>query len=331
LFFGAFALAVVSLCPNVRAQATGTLLAVNQNDVTLSILDPVTGKQIGILQEEGHIKAHEVATSPDGKTVYLPIYGSAGVGHAGTDGQVMLVIDLPSRKIVKVVDFGHGVRPHKPIYDLHRHVLYVTTELDQSVTAIDPHTLKVLYSIPTGQAESHMLALSHDDHFGYTANVGPGSVSVLDLKTHKTVAIIPVAKHIQRIAISNDDKTVFVSDSTAPRLAAIDTASRTVRAWIDLPAKGYGGAVTKDGRYLLLALPGSKQVGVINLSSMKLEKTVDVPASPQEILLSPDGERVFVSCNTSSQVAEINTGDWSVTRLLPAGMWVDGLAWSNWR
>jgi YVTN family beta-propeller protein len=149
-----------------------------------------------------------------------------------------------------------------------------------------------------------MLVLSCDGRFGYTANVGPGTVSVLDLKTQKNVAIIPVAKHIQRIAISNDDKTVFVSDSTAPRLAA-------VLAWTDLPAKGYGGAVTKDGQYLMLALPGSKQVGVINLSNMKLEKTIDVPTSPQEVLLAPDGKQAFVSCNTSSQVAEINTANWS--------------------
>ena len=331
LFASALVFVLVSFAPAAWTQTPGTLLAVNQNDVTLSVIDPTTGKQTGLIEEEGRIKAHEVATSPDGKTVYLPIYGSAGVGHAGTDGHEMLVIDLPSQKIVKIVDFGHGVRPHKPVYDAQRRVLYVTTELDQSITAIDPKTLNILYSIPTGQAESHMLALSHDDRFGYTANVGPGSVSVLDLVNHKTLAIIPVAEHIQRIAISNDDKTVFVSDANAPRLAAIDTASRTVRGWIDLPAKGYGGEVTKDGKYLVLALPASKQVAVINLATMKVEKTIDVPKSPQEVLLSPDGKRAFVSCNTSSQVAEINTADWTVTQLLPAGMWVDGLAWSTWK
>ena len=327
-FGGVVVVALLAFCPAARTQTSGKLLAVNQTDATLSVIDPVTDKQVATIQEDGRIKAHEVATSPDGKTVYLPIYGSAGVGGRGTDGSELLVIDLASDKIVKVIDFGHGVRPHKPVYDTHRNVLYVTTELDQSVTAIDPVTFKILYSIPTGQDQSHMLVLSHDGRFGYTANVGPGSVSVLDLETHKNVAVIPVAKSIQRIAISNDDKTVFVSDAREPRLAAIDTASHTVRTWVDLPSKGYGGIVTKDGKSLVLALPAVKQVGVINLSSMKLEKTIDVPASPQEVLLSPDGKHVFVSCNTSSQVAEIDTAKWSVTQLLPAGMWVDGLAWS---
>ncbi len=112
------------------------------------------------------------------------------------------------------------------MYDPKRNVLYVTTELDNTVTAIDPRTLKVLYTIPTGTIESHMLAISHDDKLGYTANVSPGSVSVLDLTTHKNVAVIPVAKHVQRISISRDDKLVFTSDSSTPRLAVIDASAR---------------------------------------------------------------------------------------------------------
>ncbi len=63
----------------------------------------------------------------------------------------------------------------------------MTTELDQSVTIIDPKTLKIVGSIPTGQPESHMLTISHDGLRGYTANVGPGTVSVLDIKARKTL------------------------------------------------------------------------------------------------------------------------------------------------
>lgn len=306
----------------------GSLIAVNQNDDNLSLIDLATGTQVAKLTEEGHIKAHEVAVSPDGKTLYVPIYGSAGVGHKGTDGSEMLVMDVASRKVIHVVDFGHGIRPHKPVYDIARHLLYVTGELDQAVMAIDPKTYKTLYTIPTGQSESHMLVISHDGRFGYTANVGPGSVSVLDLKTHITAAIIPVAKHIQRIAISKDDKTVYVSDTESPRLAVIDTASRAIKTWVDLPAKGYGSAVTLDGRLLVLTLPSSKQIALVDLSTLQVTKTIDVPGHPQEVLLSHDGATAWVSCSISKQVAAIDTKTWQVKALLPAGMWVDGLAWT---
>ena len=317
-----------ALHANGFAAEKGTLVAVNQNDADVSLIDLATGRPMAIIAEDGRIKAHEVAVSPDGKTLYLPIYGSAGVGHAGTDGSEMLVIDVPTRRIVHVVDFGHGVRPHKPVYDQHRDVLYVSAELDQVLLAIDPHTFKTMYTIPTGQPQSHMFVLSHDGRFAYTANVSAGSVSVLDLDKHTLTAVIPVATSLQRIAISNDDKTVFVSDATSPRLAAIDTGTHAVRAWMDLPAKGYGAVPTNDGKDLLIALPSSKQVAVIDVASMTLIKSMDVPANPQELLLSLDGSTAWVSCSVSKQIAEIDVKSLAVRTLLPAGMWVDGLAWT---
>ena len=54
-------------------------------------------------------------------------------------------------------------------------MLYVTTELDKTVSIIDPKTLKIVGSVPTGQEQSHMLVLSRDGSRGYTANVGPGN------------------------------------------------------------------------------------------------------------------------------------------------------------
>jgi YVTN family beta-propeller protein len=310
------------------AQKTGTLLVANQKDRTLSLINTETASQVAVPEER--VTGHEVAASPDGRTAYVPIYGNAGVGHSGTDGQEMLVIDVPSHKVVGTVDFGHPVRPHKPVYDARRNVLYVTTELDNTITAIDPHTLKVLYTIPTGAIESHMLAISHDDSLGYTANVAPGSVSVLDLSTHKNVAVIPVATHVQRISVSNDDKFVFTSDSSSPRLAVIDATARKVKTWIDLPAKGYGSAPTPDGNSLVLALPGAAKVAIINLADFTIAKIIDVPKSPQEVLIRPDGKVAYVSCNSSHQIAAIDLSNWSVT-LLEAGEGADGLAWANAR
>ena len=160
----------------------------------------------------------------------------------------------PKRKVTGSIDFPHGVRPHCAIYDKRRNLLYVTTELDQTITIIDPATLKIVGTIPTGQAQSHMLTLSHDGRFGYTANVGPGTVSVLDMAARKTVTVIPISSNTQRISISNDDKRVFTADQTQPQLAVIDTAINKRVAWIPLPGIGYGTAPTHDGHWLLVAL-----------------------------------------------------------------------------
>lgn len=304
------------------------LLVTQKGDTSLAIVDPVAGKVIASVAEGG-ITGHEVIASPDGPLAYVPIYGNSGVGRPGTDGRNLVVIDIASQKVVGTLDFGHGIRPHMPAIGPKDGLLYVSTELDQSISIIDPKTLKIVGSIPTGQPQSHMFVLSHDGSRAYTANVGPGTVSVLDVPARKVLSIIPISSNTQRIAISNDDRWVFTSDQTKPQLAVIDTATSKVSKWIPLEATGYGSAPTPDGRWLLVALPAKNKVAVIDLKTMQAVPSIDVCGDPQEMLVRPDGQSAYVSCVGSSQVAEIDLASMKVKRLIATGKGTDGLAWAK--
>jgi YVTN family beta-propeller protein len=306
----------------------GLLLVANKGDQTLAIVDPVAGKVIATVAEDG-VTGHEVIASPDGKRAFVPIYGNSGVGKPGTDGSLLREIDLTTHKITRTMDFGKGVRPHCAVIGPKNGLLYVTTEIENSVTVIDPSTLKIVGTIPTGQTESHMLAITGDGKRGYTANVGPGTVSVLDLEANKVLATIPISRQTQRISLSVDDKWVFTADQTKPQLAVIDTATNGVRSWIELPSTGYGTAPTPDGRWLLVALNKINQVAVIDLQSLKVTRTLGVPKSPQEVLVQPDGAFAYVSCDASKQVAVIDLKEWKVAKLINTGPGTDGLAWAK--
>lgn len=305
----------------------GVLLVANKGDQSLGIIDPATGRQLAAVAEGG-ITGHEVIASPDGRMAYVPIYGNSGVGKPGTDGSHLVVIDIAARKVIGNIDFGRGLRPHCPVFGPKDGMLYVTTELENSITVIDPHTLKIVGTVPTGQAESHMLAITRDGQRGYTANVGPGTVSVLDLKARKTIAIIPIAPVTQRIALSVDDRLVFTADQTKPRLAVIDTATNQIKTWVALPDLGYGAAPTPDGRWLVIAVPKANKVAVIDLRTMTVARTFDAPSTPQEVVVRPDGREAYVSCDASGKVAVINLVDWKVDKLIDAGKGADGLAWA---
>jgi hypothetical protein len=302
------------------------LLVANQKDQSLSLIDPVAAKQITAIKVGG-VTGHEVVATLDGKTAFVPIYGDSGVGKPGTNGEFISVIDLQSRKVVGKIDFGHGVRPHCAIYDPNSGMLYVTTELDKSVSVIDPKTMTIVGSVPTGQEQSHMLVLSKDGRRGYTANVGPGTVSVLDMVGRKMIAVIPISGNTQRISMSRDGSMVFTADQTQPRLAVIDTSSNKVRSWIALPAVGYGTASTVDGRWLLVCLRPSGKVAVVDLRSMQVAKVLDVPAGPSEVVVSPDGKMAYVACGGKDQVAAIDLEQWRVSKLIDAGKDADGMAW----
>ena len=305
----------------------GLLLVANKGDRTLSIINPATGAQLAAVAEDG-VTGHEVIASADGSLAFVPIYGNSGVGKPGTDGSLIRVVDLKKQAVIGTVDFGKGVRPHCAMIGPKNKLLYVTTELESAISVIDPKTLQIIGSIPTGQTESHMLCISSDGKTGYTANVGPGTVSVLDMEKKAVVKIIPICKTTQRIAITPDDKWVFTADQGQPRLAVIDTAKQEVAQWIELPGVGYGTAVTPDGRWLVVAIPGISKVGVVDLQTMKIAQVFDVPKSPQEVLISPDGAFAYVSCSASAQVAVIDLKKMTVEKPIAAGKGADGLAWA---
>jgi len=307
--------------------SAGLLLVANKGDRTLGLIDPDSGRQVAAITEGG-VTGHEVVASPDGKRAFVPIYGDSGVGLPGTDGSTMDVIDLSGRKVIRSIDFGHGVRPHCAVFGPKDGLLYVTSELDKTVTILDPHSLSIVGNVPTGQAESHMLAISPDGSRGYTANVGPGTISVLDLAGRKTLTVIPVAGHVQRISLSLDGHWAFTSDTEKPRLAVINTSTNTVDRWVTLPGTGYGSAATANGRWLLVAIPSTNEVAVVDIPTMQAVRMIKVPPSPQEVLVRPDGKVAYVSCSSSHQIAAIEIDNWSV-KLIEAGRGADGLAWAK--
>jgi YVTN family beta-propeller protein len=330
IFFAAAGLAILFFGGRAASQSTARaarLLVINKADHTLSIVDPKSGRQLSAVPVGG-ITAHEVAASPDGRTAWVPVYGNSGVGRPGTDGRTLTVIDLESQKPIATVDFGQPARPHSAVFGPQNGMLYVTSELTRSIDVIDPATKKIVDAIPTGAAESHMLAISSDGKRGYTANVGPGTVSAIDLVNKKVLAVIPVSGMTQRIAISADDRWAFTADQTKPQLAVIDTATNRVARWVPLSDTGFGAAPTRDGRRLLITQPGGGKVAVLELQSMKIERSIDVPAAPQEILIRPDGQVAYVSCDHSKQVAVINLSSWKVDKLIDVGAGADGLAWA---
>jgi YVTN family beta-propeller protein len=327
-------LAGIMICVGMNAVSAsnesphGWLLVANKADATLGIIDPASGRQVTVI-EEGGITGHEVVASPDGKTAYVPIYGDSGVGRPGTDGSMIDVIDLASRKVTGKIDLGKGLRPHCAVFGPRNGMLYVTTELAEAITVIDPHTLKVVGTVPTGQPQSHMLAISSDGKHGYTANVGPGTVSAIDLDAKKVVAVIPVSTETQRIAISTDNRTVFTADQKLPRLAVISTATNTVRSWVALPDVAYGTAATPDGKWLLITQMATAKVVVLDLSTMEIARTFDVLPSPQEIVVRPDNKKAYISCDKSAKIAVLNLETWKLEQPIETGKGTDGLAWAK--
>ena len=306
------------------SSAHGLLVVANQVEHTVLVVDPDSRRELAKIVVG--VNGHEVIVSKDGRFAYVPIYGNSGVGKPGTDGSTIDVIDLQERKLAGSIDLGKPLRPHRAEFGPDG-FLYVTAELAHAVDVVDPSTRKVLAEIPTGQAESHMLVLTPDGRRAYTANVGAGSVSVLNLEKRSLIATIPVAKTVQRISMSVGGGSVFTHDQDAPRVAVIDTGTNKITNWIELPATAFASAPTPDGRWLLALSMAASRLFVVDLQTRKVVHSLEVPARSSEILIRPGGETAYISGTGAGKIAVLDVRSWEMQQTIDLTPGVDGLAW----
>jgi len=202
----------------------------------------------------------------------------------------------------------------------------VSAELANAIYIVDPAAGKVVGQAPTGDSESHMFVITPDGKRAYTANVGPGTVSVVDLQNRKLITVIPVAGHVQRISISPDGKSVFTHDQGAPRIAVIDTASNKLARWIELPASVYSSTPTPDGKFLVANAPSGKAF-VIDLSSEKVAGSYTIPEAIGEVAVDSGSDYAFISCPAKGTIEIVNLRSAKLEDPVVMTPGVDGLEW----
>ena len=82
---------------------------------------------------------HELALSPDGRTAYGSVYGDGVFAKRVNPDRRIVVIDLPSKSLTRVIDLGAVYAPHGVMMDA-AGMLWSSGELGNAVLAIDPAT-----------------------------------------------------------------------------------------------------------------------------------------------------------------------------------------------
>lgn len=304
----------------------GRLLVVCKDDSTLEVIDLETARTAGAVVASG-FAPHEVVATDDGRRAYMPVYSNAPVGSPGSDGRRVDVVDLLTLQRVGEIRLPFPSRPHQSsLLPIDR--VIVSTELDESVTVIDRRTLRVVARLPTGQAESHTFAVSVDGSRLVTANVGPGSVSIIDVPSRTLLGVVKVAEKVNRICIEPDGRFAYTADQGSPRIAVIDTQLVEHVASIELPSIGFGTAVTSDGSHIVVALRTASEIAVVDRRSGEVVHRVATPDHPQAIVLHPDGVRAYSACDSANCVVEVDIRAGRLLRRMDTGRNPDGIAWS---
>lgn len=340
-------LALSLLIPASAADATpaartaGDLLVVlNKSDHTASLLALPGGEVVATLPTGKG--PHEVAVSPDGRTAVVADYGVRGA-----PGTTLTVIDLARREVSRTVDLGPAAMPHGILFLPDGKRVAVTAEARSALLLVDVSAGRVLAERPTDQRISHMVALSPDGGTAWTANIGSGSVTRIDIAGGGEPRSVATGEGAEGIALRPGGKELWVTNRGADTVSVLDPGSLEILAAIPSPSFPIRIAFTPDGRRALVSCARSGELAVLDADSrreiarisMQLragdeseerlfgDRFGDSPV-PVGVLVSPDGRRAFVANTNADVVSVIDLETLKLVGRLRAGREPDGMAYA---
>ncbi len=296
------------------------LVALNKNESTLSIIDPIEMKLLGKVPTGD--SPHEVVLLPDGKTAVVANYG------AQTPGNSFSIIDVEAKKELRRVSLLPLMRPHG-IQEIGGKV-YFTSETNRLIARYDPATDKVDWIMGTGQNATHMIVGSADQKKFYTANIASDSVTMFEFQNvppaGSKVTHIAVGKQPEAIDLSPDGKEVWVGLNAEGAIDIIDTATYKVKEKITLGERPYRVRFTPDGKNVVSTIPTTKQLIVTDAATRKEIKRIQLESVPLGIVFSKDGKLAFVTAAQADFVFKIDLEKGEVISKVESGQVPDGIA-----
>jgi YVTN family beta-propeller protein len=333
-------LLAVAAMPTIAAADTGTLLVLNKSDNTVSLIDLATRTAVATIPTGAG--PHEVAVSFNGKIAVIANYGTQQA-----PGSSLTVIDVAGKKTLKTIDLGEYRRPHG-IQWLRGNEIVVTAEGNKALLIVDIESGKVA-AVPTDQNVSHMVVISRRYEKAFVANIGSGSVTVVDLKTRQKISDIATGAGAEGIDILSGDKEVWVTNRAANTISIIDVISLKVVATLESKDFPIRVKFAPGGRFVLVSNARSGDVAVFDAVTRKevqripmMLKAAEGSTSGQRlfgnqfgqspvpvgILVSPKLSHAFIANTNADIVTMIDLKTWQVTGRLTAGKEPDGLGYS---
>jgi len=349
IFSAIFVLLVATTLVKVRAQQSPAqshkhlMMVVEKGLPGATMFDADTGQAI-CNANVGIMSPHEAAFSLDGKTAYVPVYGSTNVGVPGTDEHVIDFFRTSDCQQIGSLDTGDYKRPHG-IWVGRSGTIYVTSEIAQSILLIDPVKRQIIASVPTGSPYTHMFAMTNDEQRAFTSNVMSKTLSLLDIPNRKLIKTVPTQTNNQRMTISPDQKWFVTSLGQEGKVAFYHVADGELDFTVDISdGLPFSGKFSADGLYYEMGSsrrpgagvgtaparpstsPASVAAAAPSLRVWKIDPTSRkvLGTSSEEILggtgslaISPFNKDVYVSTLNTNQLVVLDPATLKIIKTIP--------------
>jgi len=199
--------------------------------------------------------------------------------------------------------------------------IYVANQESDTISVIDPSTLKVVATIPSQGSGTHDLALTPDGRLLFATNLKTGTLTVVDTATNRVRATLQTGKATHAIAISPDGKEVWVNAGGEDHIPILDVGTLKVKDKVDLGIEIGNGHIwfSPDGKQAYVTSPKFGRVYIIDTATRKVVANIPVGKSPTFIQVTSDGKHVWGTNTGGTEVYVIDTSATAVAATVEVG------------
>jgi YVTN family beta-propeller protein len=164
--------------------------------------------------------------------------------------------------------------------------VYVTSEQEGLVVAVDTHSLVPIARMQTGP-RPRSIAFATDGTTAFVTSEVGAALAVLDTEKNRPLQPISLAaeggvpQRPMGAVVSPDGRWLFVSTGRGGSVAVIEVAKKQVARFIrDVGARPWGIAVSRDGKRIYTANGPSDDVSIIDVASGTVQKRVKIGGLP---------------------------------------------------
>jgi YVTN family beta-propeller protein len=206
---------------------------------------------------------------------------------------------------------------------------YVSNEDDGSVSVVDTQRLESVATIAVGKRPRGMV-LSRDGKQLFVVVSGlpkcpppltdeqcaklprdrqADGIVIIDTVALRVARLLKGVTDPERIELSRDERTLFVTDEDTARVSVIDIARGKAIASIPVGHEPEGVRLSPNGQWLLVTSETDNNVAIIDPAAHKVLHTVLVGNRPRDIAFSADGSVAYVTGEADASVYRVALPD----------------------
>jgi DNA-binding beta-propeller fold protein YncE len=258
---------------------------------------------------------HELALAVDGRTAYGTVYGDGVFANRINPDRRIVVIDLPSRTLTRVIDLGAVYAPHGVMID-ESGTLWSSGELGHAVLAIDPAGRRI-EKIDVGNT-AHWIAVSHATGKVF-ASVKSDYLVAIDASRRAVIDRIALPHVVEGLAVTPDGARVFACAQDAAEFYVVDARTHAVTRTV--PIDGADGQkrqmrrvrVSPDNAYVVVSSNQDRHAAIYD-GTLKQIASIVTKRSPMGFGFAPGGKLAYLCCHDDAEVLEFELATGRVTR-----------------